>query len=162
MRRPYSGLKPARLLRCARNDTEDGDRLLCFGLGGGIFERRYSIISTKGGGITMGMQPLQDWVLIEPSEAKEKTAGGVIIPDTAKEKPVEGKVLAVGKGRWEIPEKKWGSKPKGKEEKVFKPTVLKPGDQVLYEKYGTTPVDLDGKELVLVRESDVLGWNNKR
>src|SRR2546426_6368105 len=86
----------------------------------------------------MGIQPLQDWVLIEPSEAKEKTAGGMFIPDTAKEKRVEGKVLAVGKGRWEIPEKKWGSKPKGKEEKVFKPTVLKPGDQVLYEKYGTT------------------------
>jgi len=105
----------------------------------------------------MGIQPLQDWVLIEPSEAKEKTAGGLVIPDTAKEKPVEGKVLAVGKGRWETPEKKWGSKPKRKEEKVFKPTVLKPGDQVLYEKYGTTKVDLDGKELVLVRESDVLG-----
>ena len=87
----------------------------------------------------MGIQPLQDWALIEPSEAKEKTTGGVFIPDTAKEKPVEGKVLAVGKGRWETPEKKWGSKPKKKEEKVFKPTVLKPGDQVLYEKYGTTP-----------------------
>lgn len=109
----------------------------------------------------MGIQPLQDWVLIEPSEAEEKTPGGVFIPDTAKEVPMEGKVLAVGKGRWEIPEKKWGSKPKGKEEKVFNPTALKPGDQVLYEKYGTTPVDLDGKELVLVRESDVLGWYNK-
>ena len=105
----------------------------------------------------MGMQPLQDWALIEPSEAKEKTAGGLLIPDTAKEIPVEGKVLAVGKGRWETPEKKTGSKPKKKEEKVFRPTVLKPGDQVLYEKYGTTEVDLDGKELVLVRESDVLG-----
>jgi len=105
----------------------------------------------------MGIQPLQDWVLIEPSEAKEKTAGGLFIPDTAKEKPVEGKVLAVGKGRLETSEKKRGSKPKGKEEKVFKTTVLKPGDQVLYEKYGTTKVDLDGKELVLVRESDVLG-----
>jgi chaperonin GroES len=107
----------------------------------------------------MGMRPLQDWVLIEPSEAKERTAGGVLIPDTVKEKSVEGKVLAVGKGRWETPEKKWGSKPKVKEDKVFHPTVLKPGDQVLYEKYGATPVDLDGKELVLVRESDVLGWN---
>lgn len=106
----------------------------------------------------MGMQPLQDWALIEPSEAKEQTAGGLFIPDTAKEKPVEGKVLAVGKGRWDIPEKKFGSKPNKKEEKVFKPTVLKPGDQVLYEKYGTTKVDLDGKELVFVRESDVLGW----
>ena len=108
----------------------------------------------------MGIQPLQDWVLIEPSEAKETTTGGLFIPDTAKEKPVEGKVLAVGKGRLETPEKKGGSKPKEKEkeEKVFKPTVLKPGDQVLYEKYGTTKVDLDGKELVLVRESDILGW----
>jgi len=105
----------------------------------------------------MGMQPLHDWALIERSDAKEKTAGGLIIPDTAKEIPVEGKVLAVGKGRWETPEKKSGSKPKKKEEKVFRPTVLKPGDQVLYEKYGTTEVDLDGKELVLVRESDVLG-----
>jgi chaperonin GroES len=95
--------------------------------------------------------------LIEPSELREKTSGGLFIPDTAKEKPVEGKVLAVGKGRWETPEKKPGSKSKKKEEKVFKPTVLKPGDQVLYEKYGTTKIDLDGKELVLVRESDVLG-----
>ncbi len=105
----------------------------------------------------MGIQPLQDWALIEPSEAKGKTTGGLFIPDTAKEKPVEGKVLAVGKGRWDTPEKKRDGKLKKKEEKVFTPTVLKPGDQVLYEKYGTTKVDLDGKELVLVRESDVLG-----
>jgi chaperonin GroES len=108
----------------------------------------------------MGLQPLQDWALIEPSEAKRKTTGGLFIPDTAKEKPVEGKVLAVGKGRWETPEKKSGSRSKKKQEKekkVFKPTVLKPGDQVLYEKYGTTEVEMDGKELVLVRESDVLG-----
>jgi len=107
--------------------------------------------------MTMGIKPLQDWTLIEPSKAKGQTTGGLFIPDTAKEKPVEGKVLAVGTGRWETPEKKSGSKPKKKEEKVFKPTVLKPGDQVLYEQYGTTEVDLDGKELVLVRESDVLG-----
>ena len=108
----------------------------------------------------MGIKPLQDWALIEPSEAKEKTTGGLFIPDTAKEKPVEGKVLAVGKGRWESPEEKSGSKAKKKvekEEKVFKPTVLKPGDQVLYVQYGATEVDLDGKGLVLVRESDVLG-----
>ena len=106
----------------------------------------------------MRIRPLQDWILIEPAELKDKTAGGLIIPDTAKEKPVEGKVLAVGKGRWEVQGKKWGSKPAGKEVKVFKPTVLKPGDQVLYEKYGTTKVDLDGREIVLVHESDVLGW----
>jgi len=106
----------------------------------------------------MGLQPLQDWALIEPSESREKTAGGIFIPDTAKEKPVEGKVLAVGKGRWETQEKKRDGKSRKKEEKVFKPTVLKPGDQVLYERYGTTKIDLDGKELVLVRESNVLGW----
>jgi len=105
----------------------------------------------------MGIQPLQDWALIEPLEAKGKTIGGLFIPDTAKEIPAEGKVLAVGKGRWETLEKKKENKPKKKEEKVFRPTVLKPGDQVLYEKYGMTEVELDGKELVLVRESDVLG-----
>ena len=108
----------------------------------------------------MGMQPLPDWALIEPSEAKGKTGGGLFIPDTAKEKPVEGTVLAVGKGRWETPEEKSGRKTKKKqekEEKIFRPTVLKPGDHVLYEKYGTTEVDLDGKELVLVRESEILG-----
>ena len=105
----------------------------------------------------MGFQPLQDWALIEPSEAKGKTTGGLFIPDQAKEKPVEGTVLAVGAGRWVIPDKTPGNKHAKKEEEVFTPTVLKPGDQILYEKYGTTEVDLDGKELVLVRESDVLG-----
>lgn len=105
----------------------------------------------------MGIQPLQDWALIEPSDAKGTTAGGLFIPDTAKEKPVEGTVLAVGKGRWDTPEKKSGRTLKKKEEKVFTPTVLQPGDRVLYEKYGTTEIDLNGKELVLVRESDVLG-----
>jgi chaperonin GroES len=108
----------------------------------------------------MRLQPLQDWVLIEPSNAKDKTVGGLFIPDTAKEKPVEGTVLAVGKGRWEMPEKKSGSRSKKKQEKekkIFKPTVLKPGDHVLFEKYGSTEVELDGKELVLVRELDVLG-----
>ena len=108
----------------------------------------------------MGMQPLQDWALIEPSEAKGKTGGGLFIPDTAKEKPVEGTVLAVGKGRWETPEDKSGRRVKKKQEKekkIFRPTVLKAGDRVLYEKYSTTEVELDDKELVLVRESDVLG-----
>jgi chaperonin GroES len=108
----------------------------------------------------MRLQPSQDWVLIEPSDAKGKTSGGLFIPDTAKEKPVEGTVLAVGKGRWETPEKKSGRRSKKKQEKekkIFKPTVLKPGDHVLFEKYGSTEVELDGKELVLVRELDVLG-----
>lgn len=107
----------------------------------------------------MNIRPLHDWVVIEPSESGEKTAGGLYIPDTAKEKPQEGKVLAVGKGRWEEPEKaKWGKKPKEKKEKVFKATVVKPGDKVLYEKYAGSKIDLDGKEVVLVRESEILGW----
>jgi chaperonin GroES len=83
----------------------------------------------------MEFQLLQDWALIKPSETKEKTGGGLFIPDTAKEKPVEGKVLAVGKGRWETLEKRSGSTPKKKEEQVFTPTVLKPGYQTLYEKF---------------------------
>jgi chaperonin GroES len=106
----------------------------------------------------MGMHPLQDWVLIEPGEAKDKTSGGLFIPESEKEKPVEGKVLDVGKVRWDEPETQWGRKPKVKQEKVFHATVVKPGDQILYEKYGTTKIDVDGQELVLVRESDVLGW----
>jgi chaperonin GroES len=105
----------------------------------------------------MGLQPLQDWALIEPLETKEKSTGGLFIPDQAKEKPAEGTVLAIGAGRWDTPEKTPGRKVKKKEEKIFTPTVLKPGDQILYEKYGATEVDLDDKELVLVRESDVLG-----
>ena len=67
------------------------------------------------------MQPLQDWALIEPSEAKEQTAGGLFIPDTAKEKPVEGKVLAVGKGRWDIPEKSLAVNPTRKRKKSSSP-----------------------------------------
>lgn len=106
----------------------------------------------------MGIRPLHDWVLIEPSEAEEKTTGGLYIPDTAKEKPQAGKVLAVGKGRWEEPEEPRGRKPKEKAEKVFKPMVLKPGEKVLYEKYASTKIEVDGQELVLVRERDVLGW----
>src|SRR5437899_12344010 len=102
-------------MRCPYSGQKTGTGSFVSASVGGIFERRYSIISTKGGGITMGMQPLQDWVLIEPSEAKEKTAVGVIIPDTAKEKPVEGKDLAESKGRWYRTEMYERNKPKGKE-----------------------------------------------
>ena len=110
----------------------------------------------------MGIKPLQDWALIEPVEAKEQTAGGLFIPDTAKEKPVEGKVLAVGKGRWEKPEKKLGSKPKGEEEKVFRPTVLKPGNQVLYGKYGTSRADLTVRNSCLsASPTSWAGWGKK-
>ena len=87
----------------------------------------------------MNIQPLADRVLIEPAKAEEKTVGGIIIPDTAKEKPLQGKVLAVGQGT--------------KDEEM----VLQAGDVVLYGKYSGTEVELDGQKLLIMRQSDVLG-----
>lgn len=84
------------------------------------------------------LKPLSDRVLVEPSPAEEKTASGIIIPDTAKEKPQKGKIVAVGPG-------------KKKEE----PLTVKVGDQVLYSKYGGTEVVLEGKEYLIMRESDI-------
>lgn len=86
----------------------------------------------------MNIQPLADRVLIKPAPAEEKTAGGIIIPDTAKEKPLQGSVLAVGKGT--------------KDEEM----VLKAGDTVLYGKYSGTEVQLDGEKYLIMRQSDVL------
>lgn len=101
----------------------------------------------------MKIKPLQNWALIRPKSEKEKTAGGIIIPDVAKEKPQEGDVLAIGGGHFKEEYDK-----KGKvTEKKFVPTVVKPGDHVLYEKYGGTKVDVNGEELVMVREDNILG-----
>jgi len=86
----------------------------------------------------MNIKPLADRVLIQPTPAEEKTAGGIIIPDTAKEKPLQGKVLAVGTGT--------------KDEQM----VLKAGDTVLYGKYSGTEVELDGEKYLIMRQSDVL------
>lgn len=86
----------------------------------------------------MNIKPLADRVLIKPAPAEEKTAGGIIIPDTAKEKPLQGKVLAVGNGT--------------KDEEM----VLKAGDTVLYGKYAGTEVELDGEKYLIMRQSDVL------
>jgi chaperonin GroES len=91
----------------------------------------------------MNIRPLGDRVLVEPIEEKEQTVGGIIIPDSAKEKPMQGKVLAVGK--------KFDKD--GKEIKFD----VKKGDTVLLPKYGGTEVKLDGKKLQLVREEDLLG-----
>ena len=91
----------------------------------------------------MKIQPLADRVLIEPAAAEEKTVGGIIIPDSAKEKPMQGKVIAVGK-----------KTDKEGKELAFD---VKPGDTVLLPKYGGTEVKLDGKKLQLVREEDLLG-----
>lgn len=86
----------------------------------------------------MNIKPLADRVLVKPAAAEEKTAGGIIIPDTAKEKPLQGEVLAVGQGT--------------KDEEM----VLKAGDQVLYGKYAGTEVELDGEKYIIMRQNDVL------
>jgi len=90
----------------------------------------------------MNIKPLADRVLIEPIEQQEEKIGSIIIPDTAKEKPQEGKVIAVGPGRQE-------------DGKVV-PLQVKVGDRVLYGKYAGTEIKKDGKEYLIVRESDIL------
>lgn len=91
----------------------------------------------------MSIRPLHDNVLIERIEAEEKTAGGIIIPDTAKEKPSEGKVVAVGSGR------------KDESGKSIALDV-KAGDKVLFAKWGGTEIKVDGKDLIILKESDIL------
>ena len=91
----------------------------------------------------MNIRPLDDRIVVEPMEAEEKTAGGIVIPDTAKEKPQKGKVLAVGEGKLLDDGKR------------AKPSVKK-GDVVLYAKYGGTEIKVEGKDLLILRESDVL------
>lgn len=100
----------------------------------------------------MNFRPLQDWAVIKRSEAAEKTAGGIIIPESAKEKPLEGVVVAIGPGRYK-PEK---GKEKEKKKK-FIPTVLKPGQRVIYQKYAEREIELGSEIITLVREEDILG-----
>ena len=91
----------------------------------------------------MKVRPLHDRVVVKRLEEEEKTAGGIIIPDTAKEKPQQGKVIAVGKGR--ILE----------DGKVI-PLVVKEGDRVLFSKYAGTDIKFDGEEHLIMREDDIL------
>jgi chaperonin GroES len=105
--------------------------------------------------IEMKLQPLNDWAVIRPAAAEEKTAGGIIIPDTAKEKPQEGVVEAIGPGAYE--EEKSEDKKKDKKARQFVPTSVKPGERVLYQRYAGTSYTIAGEELVLVREKDILG-----
>ncbi len=91
----------------------------------------------------MKVRPLHDRVLIERIEAESKTAGGIIIPDTAKEKPAEGKVVAVGEGIRDEDGKRIA-------------LDVKKGDHVLFAKWGGTEVKIDGKELIILKESDIL------
>ncbi len=103
----------------------------------------------------MNITPLQDWAVIRPSGADEMTAGGIIIPDTAKEKPHEGVVEAIGPGALE--EEKYGKKKVEKKDRRFIPTTVKPGDCVLYEQFAGQTYTINGEELVLVRERNILG-----
>ena len=92
----------------------------------------------------MKVRPLQDRILVKRIEEEEKTKGGIIIPDTAKEKPQEGKVMAVGKG-------------KISEDGKVQPLDVKKGDKVLFSKYAGTEVNIEGEEHLIIREDDVLG-----
>jgi chaperonin GroES len=87
--------------------------------------------------MAINIKPLADRVVVEPAPAEEKTPGGIIIPDTAKEKPQKGTVVAVGPG------------------KKDEPTTVKVGDKVLYGKYAGTEINIDGKEYLIMRESDI-------
>ena len=84
------------------------------------------------------IKPLHDRVIVKPAEAETKTAGGIIIPDTAKEKPQKGTVIAAGPG------------------KKDEPMTVKEGDTVLYSKYGGTEINVDGEDVLIMRESDIL------
>ena len=92
----------------------------------------------------MQIRPLHDRILVEPLDAEEKTAGGIIIPDTAKEKPMEGKIVAVGKGS------------RNDEGKIATLDVKK-GDRILYGKWSGTEVKVDGDDYLIMKESDVMG-----
>jgi chaperonin GroES len=87
--------------------------------------------------MSINIKPLADRVIVEPAAAEERTAGGLIIPDTAKEKPQRGKVLAVGKG------------------KPDEPMTVKVGDAVLYGKYAGTEITVEGKDYLIMREADI-------
>ena len=90
------------------------------------------------------IRPLQDRVIVKRVKEEEKTKGGIIIPDSAKEKPSEGEVVAVGAG-------------KANEKGVVRPIDLKKGDRILFGKYSGTEVKLDGEEHLILREDDILG-----
>ena len=87
--------------------------------------------------MSINVKPLADRVIIEPAPAEEKTAGGIIIPDTAKEKPKKGKIIAAGNG------------------KKDEPLTVKAGDTVLYGQYSGTEIKIDGGDYLIMRESDV-------
>jgi len=94
------------------------------------------------------LQPLADRVLVKPIEKEEKTKSGIYLPDTAKEKPQEGEIMAVGPGKMTDDGKRI-------------PLDLKVGDRVIYAKYGGTEIKVDDEELIILRESDILAKKSK-
>ena len=92
----------------------------------------------------MKLKPLGDRLIVKPIDEEETTASGIVLPDTAKEKPQKGKVVAVGDGRWD----------EDGEKRI--PLDVSEGDEVLYSKYGGTEVTVEDEELLVLRESDVL------
>ncbi len=96
----------------------------------------------------MKITPLEDRVLVKPSEAEETTESGIVLPDTAKEKPQEGEVVAVGKGKYE----------NGKNV----PMEVKVGDKVIYSKYGGTEIKIDREEHIILSQSDILAIIEKK
>ena len=92
----------------------------------------------------MKFRPLHDRVLVEREESEEKTAGGIIIPDTAKEKPMQGKIIAVGSGARD-------------EQGKVTPLDVKEGDTVLFGKWSGTEIKLDGTDYLIMKESDIMG-----
>jgi chaperonin GroES len=94
--------------------------------------------------MTVKFKPLHDRVLVRRVESDERTKGGIIIPDTAKEKPMEGEVIAVGSGT-------------RTEDGKVTPLDVKPGDRVLFGKWSGTEVKIDGEELLIMKESDIMG-----
>ena len=97
--------------------------------------------------MALNIKPLSDRVIVEPAAAETQTASGIIIPDTAKEKPMQGKVIAVGKGT------------KDKDGNLI-PLDVKVGDKVLYGKWGGTEVKVNGQEFIIMKESDIMGIIN--
>jgi chaperonin GroES len=98
----------------------------------------------------MKFKPLHDWAVIQRTDAEERTTGGIIIPDSAKEKPAEGIVVAIGPGKYK--------KEKDMEKKKkFVPTTLNPGQKVIFARYMVTEIEIDNEEITLVREDDILG-----
>ena len=107
----------------------------------------------------MKLKPLHDWAVIVPSEASDRTAGGLYIPDAAREKPETGTVESIGPGAFE--EEKRGKKKEERKDRKFVPTTVKPGDHVLFERWSGKTHLIGDEERILVREQDILGHIEK-